>query len=151
MEKISIDVCPYCKSENFEHMSKNDCWNGREYHCHKCDCWFNEDEYQHQLYWEQISCLLNDTSEEHPLVLNCTIILPSIDEKSCGLSDSEKLNIDKMFQVEGEGTMWYHFEYNDEFPNGVDGERVPIWNDMYELSTEDLKAILESLQFENHK
>lgn len=151
MEKISIDVCPYCKSENFEYMGENDYWNGREYHCHKCDCWFNEDDYQHQLYWEQISCLLNDTSEEHPLELNCNIILPSVDEKSCGLSDSEKLNIDKMFQVEGEGTMWYHFEYNDEFPNGFDGERVPIWNDMYELSTEDLKAILESLQFENHK
>ena len=145
MEKISIEVCPYCKSENFEHMGENDYWNGREYHCHECDCWFNEDDYLHQLYWEQISCLLNETSEEHPLELKCTIILPSVDEESCGLSDSEKLNIDKMFQVEGEGTMWYHFEHNDN------GECVPIWNDMHELSTEDLWAILKSLCSENHK
>lgn len=147
MEKLNIECCPYCKSKNFERMGENDYWNGREWNCHECDCWFNEDDYMHQLYWENISCLLNETSEENPLEIGYCI-LPSIDDMSCGLSDSEKLGIDKVFQVEGDGTMWYHFEYNDDFPNGFDGERVPIWNDMHDLSTEDLKYLLDYIRDE---
>ena len=142
--EIKIEQCPYCKSENFEHMGENDYWNGIPWHCHDCDCWFNEDDYLHQLYWENISCLLNGTSEEEPLEVD--YILPSIEDESCGLSDSEKLNIDKVFQVEGQGTMWYHFEGVDDFSNGLDGERVPIWYDMYELSTKDLEGLLAHIR-----
>lgn len=130
MEKVKIECCPYCKSENFEHMGENDYWQGRQWHCHDCDMWFNEDDYLHQLYWENISCLLNETSEKEPLVID--YVLPSIDAESCGLSEAEKLNIDKVFQVEGDGTMWFHFEYTSE----------EDWYDMSELSTEDLEGLL---------
>lgn len=30
--------------------------------------------------------------------------LPAIDDESCGLSEAEKLNIDKVYQIEGDGT-----------------------------------------------
>lgn len=139
--EIKITKCPYCGSENFEYMGENDYWNGMPWHCHECDCWFSEDDCKHQLYWEQISCLLNGTSEENPLVLDTIVILPSVEDESCGLSDMEKLHIDMVFQTEGDGTMWYHFEGEDAF-----GTREPIWNDMYELSTEDLKFLLDELR-----
>lgn len=136
-----IDCCPYCKSENFEHMGDNDYWNGMPYHCHECDSWFSEDDYLHQLYWENISCLLNGTSIEKPFVFKKEyVILPSVDEESCGLSDLEKLNIDKVHQIEGDGKMFYHFENTPDTDDN--------WLDMYELSTEDLKALLDYIREE---
>ena len=89
------------------------------------------DDCEHQKYWEKISCLLDGTSESEPMLVD--YILPSVEDESCGLSDLEKLNIDKVYQIEGEGTMWYHFEGTAE------------WNDMYELSTNDLKGLYEYL------
>ena len=139
MEKIKIDLCPFCKSENFVHDEKIYGEGSTPYHCLDCDCWFNEDDYLHQLYWENISCLLNGTSEENPFMMD--YILPSIDEMSCGLSDAEKLNIDKVYQIEGEGTMWYHFEYT----------RDDDWYDMYELSTEDLRGLLDEIRRKKEK
>lgn len=143
MKKISIEVCPYCKSENIENIGKNDLEH-KEYHCHECDCSFTDDDYLHQLYWENISCLLDGTSSENPLVFEKScVILPSIDEESCGLSDLEKLNIDKVHQIEGDGKMFYHFEGTPDTDEN--------WLDMYELSTNDLATILESLRLENNK
>lgn len=139
MEEIKIEKCPYCKSENIKRVGK------KRFHCKECDYRFDEDDYLHQLYWENISCLLNGTSEESPLEIDYCI-LPSVEGESCGLSDSEKLGIDKVYQEEGEGTMWYHFEGYDDFSHGFDGERVPIWNDMYDLSTEDLEYLLEYIR-----
>ena len=140
MEKIKC--CPYCKSENFEYMGDNDYWNGMPWHCHECDSWFSEDDYLHQLYWENISCLLNGTSIEEPFVfIDTYVILPSVDEESCGLSDLEKPNIDKIHQIEGDGKMYYHFEDTTD--------EDEYWYDMYELSTEDLKTILDSIREEN--
>lgn len=135
---VKIEKCPYCGSENFEHMGDNDYWNGMPWHCHECDSWFNEDDYQHQLYWENISCLLNGTSIERPLVLKETYILPSVDDESQGLSEAEKLHIDKVHQIEGDGKMFYHFEHTPDTDE--------YWYDMYELSTEDLKGLLEHLR-----
>ena len=119
-------------------MGENDYWNGMPWHCHECDCWFNEDDYEHQLYWENISCLLNGTSIEEPLVLNETYILPSVEIESQGLSESEKLSIDMVHQIDGDGKMYYHFEHT---PNEDE-----YWLDMYELSTEDLKGLLKHLR-----
>lgn len=133
-----METCPYCGSKNFEHMGDNDYWNGRPWHCHECDSWFNEDDCLHQLYWENISCLLNGTSIEQPLVLKETYILPSVEDESQGLSESEKLQIDMVHQIEGDGKMFYHFEHT---PNTDE-----YWYDMYELSTEDLKGLLEHLR-----
>ena len=135
---VKIEKCPYCGSENFEHMGDNDYWNGMPWHCHECDSWFNEDDYLHQLYWENISCLLNGTSIEEPLELKETYILPSVEDESQGLSDLEKLQIDKVHQIEGDGKMFYHFEHTPDTDE--------YWYDMYELSTEDLKGLLEHLR-----
>lgn len=121
-------------------MGENDYWNGMEWHCHECDSWFDEDDYQHQLYWEQISCLLNDTSEENPKDTECT--LPSYEEEACGLSSLEIPYVDKVFQVEGDGTMWYHIDHENEF----DG--TPIWRDMYELDTKDLKELFDCIRMD---
>lgn len=134
MEKIKC--CPFCKSENIEMMAET---NDKYYwHCHECDCDFNKDDYLHQLYWENISCLLNGTSIEEPMVLEDPYILPSVEEESCGLSDLEKLNIDKVHQIEGDGKMFYHFEHTPDTDE--------YWYDMYELSTEDLKGLLEHIR-----
>lgn len=134
MEKI--DCCPFCKSENIEMMAET---NDKYYwHCHDCDCDFNKDDYLHQLYWENISCLLNGTSIEEPLVLEYPYILPSVEAESQGLSEAEKLHIDKVHQIEGDGKMFYHFEHSPETDE--------YWYDMYELSTEDLKGLLEHLR-----
>ena len=81
-EEIKVKKCPYCGGENFEHMGENDYWNGMPWHCHECDNWFNEDDYLHQLYWENISCMLNGTSEEEPFILSTHFILPSVEKES---------------------------------------------------------------------
>ena len=135
---VKIEKCPHCGSENFEHMGNNDYWNGMPWHCHECDSWFNEDDYLHQLYWENISCLLNGTSIEKPLVLEDPYILPSVEAESQGLSEAEKLHIDKVHQIEGDGKMFYHFEHTPDTDE--------YWYDMYELSTEDLKGLLEHIR-----
>lgn len=133
---IKIAKCPYCGSENIEMMAET---NDKYYwHCHECDCDFNKDDCEHQLYWENISCLLNGTSIEQPLVLKETYILPSVEDESQGLSDLQKLQIDKVHQIEGDGKMYYHFEHTPD-----DDE---YWYDMYELSTKDLKGLLEHLR-----
>ena len=135
---VKIEKCPYCGSENFEHMGDNDYWNGMPWHCHECDSWFNEDDYLHQLYWENISCLLNGTSIEQPLVLKETYILPSVEAQSQGLSEAEKLQIDMVHQIEGDGKMFFHFEHTPDTDD--------YWYDMYDLSTEDLKGLLEHIR-----
>ena len=135
---VKIKKCPYCGSENFEHMGDNDYWNGMPWHCHECDSWFNEDDYLHQLYWENISCLLNGTSIEQPLVLKETYILPSVEAQSQGLSEAEKLQIDMVHQIEGDGKMFFHFEHTPDTDD--------YWYDMYDLSTEDLKGLLEHIR-----
>jgi len=130
-------VCPYCGSENIEWMGDDDCYNEYHWHCHECDCWFDEDVCEHEKYWHQISALLNGTSEETPKEIEYT--LPSYEEEACGLSSLEIPYVDKVFQVEGDGTMWYHIYRDNEF----NGE--PIWRDMSLLSTKDLKGLLEYL------
>lgn len=129
-----ITECPYCHSNKIEKPSKE---NDNRWHCLECDCLFDEDDCEHENYWHKISCLLDGTSIEKPKEIKDVLILPSVEAESCGLSDLEKLHIDKVHQIEGEGTMWYHFEgtpENDEY-----------WNDMSKLSTEDLKCLYEYL------
>lgn len=83
--------------------------------------------------WSRISRLLEGTSVDEPREMD--LILPSVDRNSCGLSDAEKLNIDKVYMDKDTGMMWYHFESTDE----------RWWHNMSRLSTEDLKAILDEL------
>ena len=137
MKESEIKTCPYCGSENIEWISDDDCYNEYHWHCHECDSWFDADVCEHEECWHQISALLNGTSIESPLRLGSYVILPCVEKESCGLSDLEKLNVDMVMQIEGEGTMWYHFEGT---PDTND-----YWYDMSELSTEDLKYLLGEL------
>lgn len=142
-----IKECPYCKSKNFEHMGENDYWNGMPWHCHECDQWFDEDVCEHERCWHQISALLNGTSEEKPFIFRKEyVVLPSVDRESQGLSELEKPNIEKIFQMEGDGTMFYHFE--GAVTTDHVGNAVPAWEDMHELDTEDLKALLACIESE---
>ena len=99
MKATEIKKCPLCGSEHIEWMGGE--YEPNEWHCHECDSWFSKDDAEHQLYWENISCLLNGTSIEEQFVLNTPYILPSVDEES---------------------------------------------HDMYELSTKDLKGLLEHMR-----
>ena len=139
MKENEIKTCPYCGSENIEWISDDDCYNEYHWHCHECDSWFDADVCEHEEYWHQISALLNGTSEENPLEIYC--VLPSYEEEACGLSSLEIPHIDKVFQVEGEGTMWYHIEGCYE---NLDTREL-LWEDMHELDTRDLKEILDEL------
>ena len=136
MKATEIKKCPLCGSEHIEWMGGE--YEPNEWHCHECDSWFSKDDAEHQLYWENISCLLNGTSIEEQFVLNTPYILPSVDEESQGLSESEKLSIDRVHQIEGDGKMYYHFEHTPDTDD--------YWYDMYELSTKDLKGLLEHIR-----
>jgi len=139
MEQNNKIVCPYCGSERVHLSKEEDAFNPYAvYECEECKRLFDKDDCEHEEYWHQISALLNGTSIEKPLVLNSYVILPSVEDESCGLSDLEKLNIDKVHQIEGEGTMWYHFEGTPETDD--------YWYDMSELDTRDLKYLLEELR-----
>ena len=139
-KEIKIEKCPYCGSENYEHMGENDYWNGMPWHCHECDSWFNEEEYERQELRHQISPLLNGTSEEEPAEIFFN--LPSADEEACALSSLEIPAISKIFEMEGEGTMWYHI-FGEKEENGED-----TWHDLDELGIGDLSALLDYLRNE---
>ena len=139
MKESEIKACPYCGSENIEWISDDDCYNEYHWHCHECDCWFDADVCEHEEYWHQISCLLNGTSESEPKEIY--FMIPSAEEEACGLSSLEIPHIDKVFEVEGDGTMWYHEEGENELESGE-----PIWHDMDELELPDLRALLKYLQ-----
>lgn len=141
MKESEIKTCPYCGSENIEWISDDDCYNEYHWHCHECDCWFDADVCEHEEYWHQISALLNGTSESEPREIY--FMIPSAEEEACGLSSLEIPHIDKVFEVEGDGTMWYHEEGENELGNGE-----PIWHDMDELELPDLRALLKYLQEE---
>lgn len=139
-EELEIGTmrCPYCGSEKFHFHQKANAYNVYDiYKCDECECLFDEDDCEHEKYWNQISVLLNGTSIENPRVLDSYVILPSVEDESCGLSDMEKLNIDKVHQIEGDGTMWYHFEGTPDTDD--------YWYDMSELDTRDLKYLLGEL------
>ena len=81
---------------------------------------------------EQISPLLNDTSEESPL--ECCIPIGQADAQ--GLSTLELPTIVRAFEMEGEGTIWFM----------IDGEGD--YRDFDEFSTDDLRTILKALREE---
>ena len=79
---------------------------------------------------------MNGTSEEHPL--ECDITMG--EEEAQGLSSLELPRIERLFQVEGEGTMWYHTK------DSIDEAGNAWWGDLYQLPNSDLKVILKYLQ-----
>ena len=131
-EGIKIEKCPYCGSENFEHMGENDYWNGRPWHCHECDCWFNEDDYEHEMLRHIISAICSGhfADEENPLAVSMP--LGENDEENCGLSSLDLPWINSVFQFQ-DGTMWAN----------VDGYEEPVNFD--DISTDDLRDMLKYL------
>lgn len=79
---------------------------------------------------EQISPLLNETSEEEPL--ECCI--PIGGEETQGLSTLELPTIVRAFEMEGEGTIWFMIEGEEDY------------RDYDEFSTDDLRTILKALR-----
>ena len=128
--------CPFCGSKKF-HVNVND----GKYECDECHWLFDEEEMERQSLRHQISCLLNGTSEREPKEVY--FMIPSAEEDACGLSCLEIPHIDKIFEVEGEGTMWFHEIGENELESGK-----PIWRDLDELPIGDLRGLLDYLRNE---
>ena len=142
MEKNNKIVCPYCGSERFHLYESADAFNPYDrYECEECERLFDKEDIEREDLRHQISCLLNGTSENEPKEIY--FMIPSAEEEACGLSSLEIPHIDKVFEVEGDGTMWYHEEGENELESGE-----PIWHDMDELELPDLRALLKYLQEE---
>ncbi len=120
--------CPYCESKNLEIAEDG------LYHCKDCDRLFNDEDITREDLRHKISCLLNGTSEEKPAEIFFN--LPSAEEEAQGLSSLEIPAIEKIFEMEGEGTMWYHISGERE-DNGED-----TWHDIDELPIKDMKGLL---------
>ena len=119
--------CPYCGSANIKATD-----DGR-YHCLDDDYLFDEEDIERENLRHQISPLLNETSEEEPMLLS----VPEIgEEEAQGLSSLELPEIDKAFEMEGDGTIWFHFK---DTPEGD-------WTNFDDLSTSDLRKILTALR-----
>lgn len=142
MEQNNKIVCPYCGSERVHLNKEADAFNPYDvYECEECERLFDKEDIEREDLRRQISCLLNGTSENEPKEIY--FMIPSAEEEACGLSSLEIPHIDKVFEVEGDGTMWYHEEGENELES-----REPIWHDMDELEISDLRALLKYLQEE---
>ena len=139
MEQNNKIICPYCGSERV-HINKEVAFNHYDvYECEECERLFDKEDIEREDLRHQISCLLNGTSENEPKEIY--FMIPSAEEEACGLSSLEIPHIDKVFEVEGDGTMWYHEDGENELESGE-----PIWHDMDELELPDLRALLKYLQ-----
>ena len=130
---MEITKCPYCESQNIEPYENR-------YHCKDCDWLFDEEDCVRQELRHQISPLLDGTSEEEPAEIFFN--LPSAEEEAQSLSSLEIPSISKIYEIEGEGTMWYHIDGEKE-DNGED-----TWHDLDELSIGDLEELLKYLREE---
>lgn len=137
MEKL---YCPYCESEQFHHY-------GDRYECDECGSLFDEGDIKWQNLRHAISHYLIDTDEEHPIVFdpNGEAIIGENWPETFGLSTNDMLHCDMIFQIPGDGTIWFHIdgEYED-FET-----RKPLWHDLEEegfLTMDDLEEILDALE-----
>ena len=132
--------CPYCGSRNWHHYSNR-------YVCEDCDCLFDEKDIIWQELRHEISHHLIDTDEEHPIVFaaNNQPIIGENWPETFGLSTNDMFHCDRIFQIPGEGTIWFHIdgEYDETDPTGLK------WHDLEEegfLTNDDLKEIILSLE-----
>lgn len=131
--------CPYCGSKEFHHY-------GNRYECEECNRLFDEDDIKWQELRHIISHNLIDTDEEHPFAFgdNNKPIIGENWVETFGLSTNDMFHIDKIFQIPGDGTIWFHIqgEYDKTDPTGLK------WHDLEEgglLTNNDLKVIIESM------
>ena len=128
--------CPFCGSKHY-HPYGNQYEN--RYECEECGWFFDAEEIDRQNIRHQISCLLDGTSEEKPKEIY--FMIPTAEEEACGLSSLEMPHIDMVFEVDGEGTMWFHEEGENEI-----NTKEPVWRDLDELSLQDLQGLLDYLR-----
>lgn len=134
MNMSDIKECPYCGSKKIHNAY---CV---EFECEECERIFDEEDVEREDLRHQISPLLNGTSEKEPAEIFFN--LPSAEEDAQGLSSLEIPAIEKIFEMEGEGTMWYHL-YGERENNGED-----TWHDLDELPIGDLRELLNYLRKE---
>ena len=134
--------CPYCGNGKIHPVGI-----GKRYSCPDCGRLFDKDDIERENLRHQMSPLLNGTSEENPKEIY--FMIPSAEEEACGLSSLEIPHIDKIFEMEGEGTMWFHIEGECENPFRKKGEKEKLlWHDLDEMSLDDLRELLEYLRKE---
>ena len=90
----------------------------------------DEEDYKWKELRQRISHHLIDTDEEHPYVFkpNDMPVIGENWDETVGLSTLELPHIDKIFQVPGDGTIWFHIEGEyEDLPTCVnDGGAVNI-------------------------
>lgn len=127
-------VCPFCGSPNVEYMGEE--YRPNAFHCHCCDLWFEHDDVEYEDLRHKISALLTDTDEQHPLLCD----IPVGEEEACGLSSLELPRIGKMFQVPGDGTIYYHILGHLDNDSGEEA-----WMELDTLPLTDLRELYKSL------
>lgn len=131
--KNIIKECPYCGSAMVESAGKG------EFHCLECATYFSAVDFEREDLRHKISALLEGTSEDSPKEIH--FMIPSAEEEAQGLSSLEIPHIDKIFEVAGDGTIWYHIEGERGLCGGE-----PIWNDLDTLEVSDLRGLLNYLK-----
>ena len=133
-----ITKCPWCESEKLHLYEKHEPYD--YYECEECGRIFDKEDAEREELRHQISPLLDGTSEEEPAEIFFN--LPSAEEEAQGLSSLEIPSISKIYEMEGEGTMWFHI-FGEKEESGEDR-----WHDLDELSIGDLEALLKYLREE---
>ena len=138
--------CPYCGSKNVkstDHIPMIDGTYTSGYACNDCLCLFDEEDIEREALRHQLSPMLDGTSEEAPMEIY--FMIPSAEEEACGLSSLEIPHIDKIFEMEGDGTIWYHEE--GEYEHGKDEFDITglLWHNIDELELGDLRALVEEV------
>ena len=110
--------CPYCGSKKYHPFEDR-------YECDDCGWLFDEDDIRYENLRHEISRYLIDTDEENPLCL------------AGGPGD-----IYSVFQVPGDGTIWYHMfgEYDASDPTGL------LWNELDTLDADELESLLAKIK-----
>lgn len=132
--------CPYCESEQYHHY-------GTRFECEECGCLFDENDIKWEDLRHAISHYLIDTSEENPIIFepNEEAIIGENWPETFGLSTLDMYHLDRIFQVPGEGIIYFHIdgEHDETDPTGLK------WHELDEegfLDFHDMEEILEALE-----
>ena len=131
MEKIV--ECPFCMSQ---HLANDDEAN---FYCPVCDRFYDKEDIEIEDLRHRMSHLLIDTDEEHQIPIEMPF--GENDPETFGLSSLDLPWTVSVYQIPGDGTIWFKMDYNDET-----GEDAYINFD--DVSIEDLRSALKILEEE---